>query len=230
MPDKRPIPSLRVIALFEELSEAELARVSSSCSTLTYKRNAQILEEDDPTNDVFFILHGSVRINSISSKGREVIFSELDAGDVFGEFSAIDGLPRSATIFALTDCVLARMTAKTFFALLHSNGPVATKLVELLVHKIRRTSEQVFEVTALSVRERLRRELMRLAAGGERVGRTIVIKPAPTHYDIAAHIGSHREAVTREFNRLEAQGLLEVHRRQISILDFDRLEKMHIDA
>jgi CRP-like cAMP-binding protein len=94
-----------------------------------------------------------------------------------------------------------------------------------MVAKMRSMSERVFEVSALSVRERLRRELLRLAATGERQGKIIVIKPAPTHYDIAAHIGSHREAVTREFNRLEAEKLLEVGRRQISILDLARLQQ-----
>jgi CRP/FNR family transcriptional regulator, cyclic AMP receptor protein len=221
----RPSSNLRVISLFEELSDAELARVAESCSTRTYEKNAHILGEQDPTTDVFFILAGSVRANSVSPKGREVIYSEFKAGAIFGEFSAIDGRPRSSACSALTDCVVARMPAKAFFELLRSNGIVATKLVELLVVKIRSMSERVFEVSALSVSERLRRELIRLASTGERQGKTIVIKPAPTHYDIAARIGSHREAVTREFNRMEAEKLLEVSRRQISILDLQRLEE-----
>ena len=219
--------SLRVIALFDDLGEADLMRIGEQCTTFTYKRHTQILGEHEQTDDVFFILAGTVRINSMTAKGREVIYSESHAGNIFGEFSAIDGLPRSATVFAVTDCVLARMPAKAFFELLHSNAVVATKLVELLVAKIRKTSQQVFEVAALSVRERLRRELLRLAAAGERVGQGVIIKPAPTHQDIASHIGSHREAVTREFNRLEAEGLLEVHRRQICILDLARLERIH---
>jgi len=143
------------------------------------------------------------------------------------EFSAVDGLPRSASVQALSDCSVARMPAAAFFKLLHTNAPVATKLVELLVAKIRKTSQQVFEVAALSLRERLRRELLRLAISGEKVGRTVVIKPAPTHQEIASHLGSHREAVTREFHRLEVEGLLEVRRRQISILDPERLEKLY---
>jgi len=166
-----------------------------------------------------------VRANSVSPKGREVIYSEFRAGDIFGEFSAIDGRPRSSAVSALTDCVVSRMPAKAFFEFLRSNGIVSTKLVELLVAKIRSMSERVFEVSALSVSERLRRELVRLAATGERQGKVIVIKPAPTHYDIAARIGSHREAVTREFNRLESEKLLEVGRRHISILDLTRLEQ-----
>ncbi len=219
--------SLRVIALFDEMTDADLARVGESCTTSTYKKNAEILSENDKTDDVFFILSGTVRINSISAKGREVIYSECSAGNIFGEFSAIDGLPRSASVIAISDVALARMPAASFFELLHSNGPVATKLVELLVAKIRRTSVQVFEVAALSLRERLRRELLRLAASGEKVGRAVIIKPAPTHQEIASHLGSHREAVTREFHRFEVDGLLEVHRRQICILDPERLEKMH---
>jgi len=214
-----------VIALFEELNDSELARLSASCTTRTYEKNAQILGDQDPTTDVFFILAGAVRANSVSPRGREVIYSEFRAGDIFGEFSAIDGRPRSSAVSALTDCTVARMPAKAFFEFLRSNGIVSTKLVELLVAKIRTMSERVFEVSALSVSERLRRELVRLAKTGQRQGKTIVIDPAPTHYDIAARIGSHREAVTREINRLESEKLLEVGRRHISILDLDRLSQ-----
>ncbi len=52
----RPNPSLRVIALFAELGDAELARIAASCSTKTYEKNAQILGDQDLTTDVFFIL------------------------------------------------------------------------------------------------------------------------------------------------------------------------------
>jgi CRP-like cAMP-binding protein len=98
-------------------------------------------------------------------------------------------------------------------------------LVELLVQKIRSMSERVFEVSALAVRERLRRELVRLATmNGKKEGGSITIVPAPTHYEIAARIGSHREAVTREINRLELEKVLEIGRRSIRITDMERLK------
>ena len=106
---------------------------------------------------------------------------------MFGEFSAIDGLPRSASVTALTNCLLARMSAAKFFELLRSNGTVSTRLVEALVAKIRQMSERVFEVSALALRERVRRELLRLAVDGTHFGNSVVIRPAPTHYEIAAH-------------------------------------------
>lgn len=214
---------LRIIALFEDLADADLARVAAACTTGTYARHEQIMGEHDRTTDVFFVLSGSVRINSYAATGREVIFSEAGTGDIFGEFAAVDGLPRSAAVVAQTDCVVARMPAARFLDILRQNGVVSVHLVELLVAKIRRMSERVFEVSALAVRERVRRELLRLAARGTEFRHGIVIRPAPTHYEIAASIGSHREAVTREFNRLEEERIIEVRRQQIRIVDIARL-------
>lgn len=216
---------LRIIALFEELPDTDLARVAAACTTGSYARHEQILGDHDATTDVFFVLSGTVRVNSYAESGREVIFSEVGAGDIFGEFAAVDGLPRSAAVVAQSDCVLARMPATKFLEILRHNGAVSVHLVELLVAKIRRMSERVFEVSALAVRERVRRELLRLAAKGTEFRHGIVIRPAPTHYEIAASIGSHREAVTREFNRLEEEQIIEVRRQQIRIVDIARLRE-----
>ena len=215
---------LRIISLFEDLSNAELARVESLCSIRSFAKQEEIYGEREKTTDIFFILAGAVRVTSFAESGREVIFSEVPAGGIFGEFSAIDKLPRSATIVAVSDCRLARMPAAAFFNLLRENNGVCVHLVELLVGKIRNMSERMFEVSALAVRERLRRELMRLATtSGKQEGTGITISPAPTHYEIAARIGSHREAVTREVNRLELEKVLEVGRRSIRIIDMRRL-------
>jgi CRP-like cAMP-binding protein len=219
----KALSQLRVISLFEDLPDAELARIAEFCVIRNYEKTAQIVGQQDRTTDVFFVLSGTVRFSSYSPTGREVIYNEISTGGIFGEFSAIDGLPRSATNIAVTDCVLARMTAAKFHELLVGNGAIATRLVELLVAKIRQMSERVFEVSALAVRERVRRELLRLAESGTTLRDGIIIQPAPTHYEIAARIGSHREAVTREFNRLEAEHIVEIRRREIRIVDIGQL-------
>jgi CRP-like cAMP-binding protein len=189
-----------------------------------YTKGEEIAGDHESTTDVFFILAGTVRVTSSTTAGREVIFNDISTGSIFGEFSAIDRLPRSASGVALTDCTLARMPAAAFFGLLHEENAIAVHLVELLVRRARSASERVFEVSALAVRERLRRELMRLATvSGKKEGCSVSIVPAPTHYEIAARIGSHREAVTREINRLELEKVLEVGRRSIRITDINRL-------
>jgi CRP-like cAMP-binding protein len=217
---------IRVISLFEDLPDDDLARIEGRCSLRSFVKGEQIVGHHDDTHDIFFILTGTVRVTSVTDAGREVIFSDVSAGGIFGEFSAIDHLPRSASGVALSDCTLARMPADAFFDLLKENNIVAVKLVELLVVKIRTMSERVFEVSALALRERVRRELVRLATtSGKPDAGGITISPAPTHYEIAARIGSHREAVTREVNRLEQAKVLEVGRRAIRITDMRRLKE-----
>jgi CRP-like cAMP-binding protein len=217
---------LRVISLFEDLSDVELARIADLCTIRSYDKGVQIAGQQDSSTDVFFVLSGTVRVSSYAPTGREVIYNEISKGGIFGEFSAVDGLPRSTNGIAVTECALARMTAAKFHDMLVANGAIATRLVESLVAKIRQMTERVFEVSALAVRERVRRELLRLAERGKALDDgSIIIHPAPTHYEIAARIGSHREAVTREFNRLEAEHIVEVRRREIRIVDIGPLRE-----
>jgi CRP-like cAMP-binding protein len=217
---------LRIISLFDDLADAELSRIAELCVIRSYEKQTQILGEQEQTTDIFFVLSGTIRFSSYAPTGREVIYNEISAGGIFGEFAAVDGLPRSATVVALSDCRLARMSSKKFLEVLELHGKVSVRLIKLLVAKTRRMSERVFEVSALAVRERVRRELLRLATEGTEFRNGVVIRPAPTHYEIAARIGSHREAVTREVNRLEAAGIVEVRRRQLRIIDIERLQQM----
>ena len=81
---------LRVISLFEDLQPAEPLQVAGLCMMQACEKHTQIMGEQDQTTDVFFILVGAVRISSYTEAGREVIFTEMHAGDIFGEFSAVD--------------------------------------------------------------------------------------------------------------------------------------------
>src|SRR6478752_9994736 len=138
--DNRHTSRLRVISLFEDLPEAELTRVAQSCVTQSYERHAEISGAADAANDVFFVLEGTVRANEVTAGGREIIFGDIGVGEILGEFSAIAGLPRSSTMIAITDCVVARMPAEKFLRLVRENGTVSTRLMRLLVAKIRRMS------------------------------------------------------------------------------------------
>ena len=63
-------------------------------------------------------------------------------------------------------------------------------------------TERVYEFSTLVVRKRLIRELLRLAEDNEQREGSASISPAPTHFDLAARISTHREAVSREMSAL----------------------------
>lgn len=216
---------LRVISLFKQLPDAELTRIRGFCSLRSFGKGEQIVGDRDETTDVFFILSGTVRVTSFTAAGREFIFNDVSAGGVFGEFSAIDGRPRSASGVAQTDCTLARMPASAFVAMLQENNAVSLHLVELLVAKMRDMSARLFETSVLVLRERFRRELLRLATTiGKPDGQGIMISEVPKQGEIAARIGSHREAVTRELSRLKRKKVIDYDARWIRIIDLDWLQ------
>ena len=100
----------RRVDLLKSLGDDELQGVVAKCAISRYARGKQILSALDDTSDVFFILDGRVQVKNYSRSGRELTYSEIGEGELFGEFAAIDGLPRAAAILAMQDTIAARLT------------------------------------------------------------------------------------------------------------------------
>jgi CRP/FNR family cyclic AMP-dependent transcriptional regulator len=95
-----------------------------------------------------------------------------------------------------------------------------------LVGEVRRLTDKVFELSALSVQARLLCELLRLARAAGSTGASMVtIRPAPTHAVLASRIAAQREAVSRELQTLAGRGLLRHDRRTLEFPDLEALER-----
>ena len=205
-----PGETLAGISIFRELAPDAVAMLSRRCRWRRYGPGQAILQRQDEGRDVFFIVRGRVCAIHHSASGREVRFCDLPAGEIFGEFAAIDGEPRSADIISLTDALIASISADAFWDVLRRYEPVCAALLRRLTRIIRTHQQRVVEFSTLPVRSRVHAELLRLARlsrGGDRT--TAIIEPAPTHAEIASRISTHREAVTRELNELARANLVE---------------------
>ncbi len=218
--------SLRVIGLFQGLAEADLEALARRCSWRRYEAHEQILHFHDQSRDVYFVVEGEVRATSYSLEGKEVIFRDIAAGEMFGEYAAIDGEPRAADVVAQMPSYVAAMPAAVFWELLERHPSAAAFMLKLLTRQIRGLTERAFEFSTLPVKDRIHAELLRLARDHMTSETTATIVPAPTHADIASRISTHREAVTRELNELSRQGLLERGHGSLVILDVPRLDRM----
>src|SRR5690606_30299797 len=145
---------------------------------------------------------GEARVTIYSLAGKLVSFRELEPGEVFGEYPAIDRGPRSASVEARTDCLVAALPGAAFRKLVAAEPIVAQAMLPQLVMKIRALTTRVYEFSTLAVSNRIQAELLRLARLAANEGSVARIAPAPTHTEIASRVSTHREAVTREFTRL----------------------------
>lgn len=219
-------PPLRAIRLFADLPDDALGDIARRCGWREYAPGEQILDHLDPSRDVFLIAKGSVRVVNHALSGKEVSYREIDAGEIFGEFAAIDGQPRSASVVALSDCLVAALSERDFWAAIKAHPALADALLKHLTRLVRLYSERVQLIATLPVALRVQVELLKLARGGRREGAVATIEPAPTHEELASRIGTHREAVTRELAALRREGILRPGRRRLIVADYDRLEEM----
>jgi len=222
--------TLAGIDVFSDLNPAERSEIAKLCRGRRYKTDQLIVSLHDDNRDVFFILSGTVRVTTFSPAGKEIMFRDETAGQMFGELSAIDGKPRSADVIALTDSSIAFISPDHFWEILRDYPKIAEKTFKYLTNLVRLLSDRVIEFSTLGVRNRIHAELLRLGLDEVRDDGSAVISPVPTHAEIASRVSTHREAVTRELGALGKSGLIKKTGRSFIIQDIDRLQKMVQDV
>jgi CRP/FNR family transcriptional regulator, cyclic AMP receptor protein len=205
---------------------AELAEDIRANGTLVRaRRGSDVISPGDSSDQVFVLLDGRVQTRLFAPDGSEAILRDLEPGAMFGEIAAIDGGPRSAWVGAQIDCVLVRLPADRFRAAIIGLPAVADWMARRLAAQIRDLTHRWFELNALQVRSRLHCELARMCGDS---AEPVTLDPAPSHAELAARIGTHREAVTREIGYLAKSGILEHEgkRRRLTISDPAALKKL----
>ena len=215
--------------LFRSLDEDAVHRLDAECTWRRVSAKEWVLSYGAGGTDLFFVLRGHVRV-VITAASREVILRDIRDGEFFGELAAIDQQPRSAGILAVTDTLVARMSAGVFRCAVHEYPDVCDQVLQALVAQVRTLANRANEQSNLSVNQRLYAELLRLARPSAGSDGCPVVSPPPTHAELAARVSSHREAITRELNGLERAGLIERRRGAIVLLAADRLRGMIADA
>ncbi len=218
--------SLKGIGLLAGMPAEALGALAGRCGWKTYAAHQQIIGYLDQSRDAFFLVRGQARASIYSLSGKEVIFRDIEQGGIFGEFAAIDEEPRSASVEALTPCLIATMPSELFWEVLQLNPTVMAAMLRRLTGQIRVLTERVLEFSTLAVRNRIHAELLRLAQHHLMDDGTAEITPAPTHVELANRISTHREAVTREMVRLAHADLVERRHGTLVIRDVPRLTRM----
>ena len=200
--------------------------MAQHCQGGQFAAGQPIISYQDKTNDVYFIVSGRVRATIFTYTGKKVSFRDIEAGEVFGEWSAIDGQPRSSNVVALSNSFVVSMSAVSFKEVVISHPAIAWTLLQELTRLARQLSARVMEFSALAVSDRLHVELLRLARKGLQDDGTAVISPFPTNEELASRISTRREAVNRELRHLEKIGLMQRHADKRIVTDFSSLEEM----
>jgi CRP/FNR family cyclic AMP-dependent transcriptional regulator len=220
-PDKLAL--LRNHFLFGQLPPAAIEHLGSYMKRRKLARGSTIFEKDDPGTGMMGILSGSVKISVPSADGRDIVLNIMHEGDVFGEIALLDGHPRTADAIAMTDCELMVIERRDFIPFLRSQPELAIEIIKMLCSRLRRTTDQVQDLSFLNLPTRLAKALLRLT---EIEGSDPTRKIAITQREVSQIIGRSRESTNKQLSAWAKRGWIGLQRGGIAVLRRDQLARV----
>ena len=191
-----------------------------------YKASRPVYDEGRSAHSLAVLLDGRVKVAITTREGTNLLLALRGPGDLIGELSTLVGEERTATVTAIDDVRLLVVPYDSFDDLLAIHPAMVSILVRTLVGRVRESDLHRIELEQ-DTDERLARQLIRLA---ERFGRpqpdgSVWIDLPLTQDELASLTWASRGAVAEALRRLRVEGLVQTGRRQIVVLDLDRLRK-----
>lgn len=218
---------LRKFWLFADLDEADIASLSGVAIPTQVGDGRVLFRKGDPTPGLHLVEAGAVKIYVLTTEGEERIVDIIGPGEFCGEMGVVDAAPSGAWGEAMGTTLLRVIPAQALEALLLANPALCLRLCRSVVSKLRAASRQLDETIFLGARERVLRQLMRLA---ERHGRPtedgLRLTVRLTHQELAQMVGTARETVSRVLAELQERGLLCFERRQMLVPDLAALRRL----
>jgi CRP/FNR family cyclic AMP-dependent transcriptional regulator len=213
--------------MFCNLDTTALADFESIGVQATLPRGAKVFQEDEPSNGVFVICTGQVKLSCTSKEGKTLILKIAMPGDVLGLGAVISGSRYEVTAETIEPTEIKSIRRGDFFLFIQKHG-------EASLHAAKALSEE-YKAAFFDAR--------RLALSGSAAGRLASVlldwgkaascgKPemrftmALTHEELANLVGSSRETVTRMLGRFKREKLIQMRGTSLLILSPDRLERL----
>ena len=212
--------------IFSSLNELDRIQLVKKSVIKTFQSGDTIIEQGDDSNSVYFLISGTVHVLDYSKSHRAVTYASLKDGEMFGEMSAIDGLPRSAWVCAISNCKVISLPGNAFINLLKNNADISLKILIKLSSRLRLSDEKLTDVSLFGTEQRVCLELVRMTKLDTNTKNNVYqIKQMPTQANFANIIGTSRETVSRVLAKLRYDQIIIKTENGFVVPDKKQLEK-----
>jgi CRP-like cAMP-binding protein len=212
---------LRAVPYFRVLDEAALEAVAQEVAERHYAAGELIFLEGEPSAGLHLVAHGLCKVYRVSLGGREQVLATLGLGDSCNEVPAVDYGPNPASLAALEDSTLWVISNQALTRLRKQYPVLNDIIIKSLSMRCRQLVQRVYNLSFLSVTGRLAAFLLQRSDEHSELNRG-----RWTQDEIAAHLGTVREMVSRAFRELQEAELIALDRHRIVILDREGLEEL----
>ena len=215
---------LKSIPYFSVMNSAELETIKQSFSEKTLQRGEVILREGEPSDTLYFVVTGAVKIFKTSSQGKEQILSITRPGEALNDIPVFDGGANPTNAQTLGPVTLYSINKDKFQSVMQQYPKVALNASRVLAQRMRQLVSLVEDLSFRHVLGRVTKIL--LSHAGDSDG----TKEHLTQQEMAAMAGTAREVVARSLKALEEQGHIRLERHRIVITDRKSLEDIVADS
>lgn len=233
------------IHLFSDLSDSEIKKVRSFSTYKKVGKGEMLFFDTEPFAGFYCVLEGSVKLYKISSEGREHIVHIMCPFNTFGEvpvFDNYEAVMNDKAIYPINamaiedDTEVLLVSAKPFLSFLKDNPNVCLKFLSTLSRRLKLLNNHIEGITLHDIKRRLAKyiidEFENAKKQKEKIEKTkrILLKEKNSieltisKYDLASHLGTIIETLSRTFKKLQDEKIIEVQGKKITITNYNKLK------
>ena len=217
--------SLRRSPLFRHLEEASLNYLAENTRRQTLSAQEILFHQGDPAEHFFLLEKGVIKLARISSDGQEKVVHLVRPHETFAEAVMFMNARRyPVTAEPLEDTVLLVIPSREYREILVESPEACMQLLADLSRRLHTRLEDIDQLTLQQSRPRVVRYLLAQTRARGEPGERIQL-PAPKHV-VASRLSMTPETLSRILHERVGNGLIEVHQREIILLDPDELRAL----
>ncbi len=207
--------NLHNIPILRGLSQESLGLVARSLTLRRASKGDYVVHKGSPGDHLLFLLAGRLQVVDMTIEGKEIGLSFIEPGDYFGELSIIDGLPRSASIVACENSLIALLPRLQAQTLIYKNPLVAERVLQRMTAALRASSNYRAILGIPNAFQRVYALLQKFSTTAP--GGLVVIDKPPTQQEMAIMVNTSRETVSRAIQGLIQRGIVEKDLRRLIV-------------
>ena len=223
--DKCQECDLRRKGFFCQLSEKDIQGFESIKVTKAYPKGTMLFVEGQPSNGVYMLCQGKVKLSTCSRDGKVIILEIAEPGDILGLSAAVNRADYETTAEVLNLCQVNYVKTSDLLRFLRTNPEACLNAARQLSRNYQTAYRQVCSLGfSDSVADKLVKLFLGWSGNGSGDHGRVQLKNVYTHEEMAEMIGASRETVTRALKYFRENDLITLKGSNLVIHDRQRLK------
>jgi CRP/FNR family transcriptional regulator len=210
---------LSKVSYFSHLPQEDILAIQKNALKRTFNAEQIVVMEGENNGGLYVVESGWLKVSKMSMSGREQVLNFLGPGDVFNAIAVFTDHPNQASVIALEDSTVWWIDQKTITELVQTYPALAKQVIADLASRILHLVSLVEDLSLRTIESRLARTLVQTMEDSQ-----VTRQKWATQNEMAARLGTVPDVLNRALRKFVDEGIIDLKRHQIRILDIDALK------